>query len=248
MNVYYISDVDGQLKSEDTFAALLFDEASADAVAPLLNAHNIMQLLTTSSEKKASQLLSVSQSNKDSIMNVIFYSSKLISYCFTFFNIYSNFTRAVLNFILQAGSNSNDNLIDAILSLIHTMNMYTYSIIRDSTKKTEYLSQRLQNRILPESVCLSGVHTLQNNASSPVITKDVAFLLKPGTLVILLLEDPKHVQGFLEVCQSFHSIIFITALQSRGLLLNAGNVHHVLIMFIVKLLIYQAVWTEYQIC
>ncbi|XP_067004310.2 uncharacterized protein [Anabrus simplex] len=184
-------------RPEDTVAALMFDLPSTETVVPLLEAQNIMQVLFPMEE-------SLNQGMKLS-------NSKYMEYLL-----------------------DSENIIEAMLSVIRASHSHSVVVIREASSWAEMVTQQLQNHtLIHNDLCLAGIYTFHSknmddligaiSSTNMMVTKDITKKLRPGTTVILLLEDPKEIQAFLNVCHTISGLVFLTVLQSVDVKLITDN-------------------------
>jgi hypothetical protein len=56
-----------------------------------------------------------------------------------------------------------------------------------------------------------------------MVTEDIIKRLQPGTMAVLLLEDPEEIRAFLEVCQYTTGLVFLTMFHPWSIIPYAGN-------------------------
>jgi hypothetical protein len=56
-----------------------------------------------------------------------------------------------------------------------------------------------------------------------MVTDDIINTLKPGTMVVLLLEELEEIRAFLEVCQYINGLVFLSVPHSWSINAYAGN-------------------------
>ncbi|XP_049964510.1 uncharacterized protein LOC126484952 [Schistocerca serialis cubense] len=123
---------------------------------------------------------------------------------------------------------------EAMLSAAMAMRSHSVVIVREAEEWAETASEHIQNHdwIKEGVLCLSGVYSLYNrnteglvgaiSSSNMMVTEEITKKLRPGTTIILLLQDPREVQSFLNVCHTIDGLIFMTVIQNNQKQIQAG--------------------------
>ncbi|XP_047118721.1 uncharacterized protein LOC124799226 [Schistocerca piceifrons] len=123
---------------------------------------------------------------------------------------------------------------EAMLSAAMAMRSHSVVIVREAEEWAETASEHIQNHdwIKEGILCLSGVYSLYNrnteglvgaiSSSNMMVTEEITKKLRPGTTIILLLQDLREVQSFLNVCHTIDGLIFMTVIQNNQKQIQAG--------------------------
>jgi len=148
--------------------------------------------------------------------------------------LYSN-SIYTLMLLLQESSLLRQNLIEAIMSVARATRSHSIVIIHGTSAWAELLNQQLQNYSQQhnDSLCLAGIYALHSknteelvgaiSSTKLMVTEDIIKTLQPGTMAVLLLEDPEEIRAFLEVCQHTTGLVFLTVFHPWSIKPYAGN-------------------------
>lgn len=148
--------------------------------------------------------------------------------------LYSN-SMYTLMLLLQESSLLRQNLIQAIMSVARATHSHSIVIIHGTAAWAELLNQQLQNYSQQhnDSLCLAGIYALHSknteelvgaiSSTKLMVTEDIIKTLQPGTMAVLLLEDPEEIRAFLEVCQHTTGLVFLTVFHPWSINPYAGN-------------------------
>jgi len=148
--------------------------------------------------------------------------------------LYSN-SIYTLMLLLQESSLLRQNLIQAIMSVARATRSHSIVIIHGTAAWAELLNQQLQNYSQQhnDSLCLAGIYALHSknteelvgaiSSTKLMVTEDIIKTLQPGTMAVLLLEDPEEIRAFLEVCQYTTGLVFLTVFHPWSIKPYAGN-------------------------
>ncbi|PSN42851.1 hypothetical protein C0J52_16424, partial [Blattella germanica] len=187
-----------QTRPNDIVAALILDSAAADTVTSLLHAQNIAPLVVPVEAFATQRIQLSSESNAE---------SQLL----------------------------RENLIHAMISVARATHSHSIVLVHGTAAWAELLNQQLQNYSQQNNdlLCLAGIYALHSkntkeligaiSSTKLMVTDDIIKTLRPGTLVILLLEDPEEIRAFLEVCRYIKGLVFLTVLHSWSINSYAGH-------------------------
>lgn len=131
-----------------------------------------------------------------------------------------------------------ENLIHAMMSVARATHSHSIIVIHGTADWAELLNQQLQNYLWQhtDSFCLAGIYALHSkntkaligaiSSTKLMVTDDIIRTLKPGTMAVLLLEDPEEIRAFLEVCQYISGLVFLTVLHPWSISSCAGKEKH----------------------
>jgi len=137
--------------------------------------------------------------------------------------------------LFQESSLLRENLIQAIMAVARATHSHSIVLIHGTAAWSELLNQQLQNysQQHTDSLCLAGVYALYSRSTKDLIgaisstklmvTDDIINTLKPGTMVVLLLEELEEIRAFLEVCQYINGLVFLSVPHSWSINAYAGN-------------------------
>ena len=126
------------------------------------------------------------------------------------------------------------NLIQAMISVVRATHSHSVVLVHDTSSWAELLNEQLQNYSHQhvDLICLAGIYALHSkntkeligaiSSTKLMVTDDIIKTLRPGTMVILLLEDQEEIRSFMEVCQYIKGLVFLTVLQSWNMNSYAG--------------------------
>jgi hypothetical protein len=109
-----------------------------------------------------------------------------------------------------------------MVSVARATHLHSIVLIHGAADWAELLNQQLQkySQQHADSFCLAGIYALhRKNTKEPIgtisssklmVTDDIIRTLKPGTMAVLLLEDPEEMRAFMEVCQYISGLVFLT--------------------------------------
>jgi hypothetical protein len=109
-----------------------------------------------------------------------------------------------------------------MVSVARATHLHSIVLIHGAADWAELLNQQLQkySQQHADSFCLAGIYALHRkntkeptgtiNSSKLMVTDDIIRTLKPGTMAVLLLEDPEEMRVFMEVCQYISGLVFLT--------------------------------------
>ncbi|XP_033611384.1 uncharacterized protein LOC111874549 isoform X3 [Cryptotermes secundus] len=190
--------VEIQTRPKDVVAAVILDSAAAEAVTPLLQAQNIAPLVVPV-EAFATQRIELSSETSE--------ESSLL----------------------------RENLIQAMMSVVRATRSHSIVVIHGREAWAELLNQQLQNysQQHTDSLCLAGIYALHSkntealigaiSSTKLMVTDDIIKTLRPGTMAVLLLEDPEEIRAFLEVCRYTSGLVFLTVLEHWNINPYAGH-------------------------
>jgi hypothetical protein len=122
-----------------------------------------------------------------------------------------------------------------MISVTRATHSHSIVLIHGTETWAELLNQQLQNysQQHTDSLCLAGTYALHSKNTKTLIgaisstklmlTDDIIKTLRPGTMAILLLEDPEEIRAFLEVCRYTSGLVFLTVLHPWNINSYAGN-------------------------
>lgn len=121
------------------------------------------------------------------------------------------------------------------MSVARATHSHSIVVIHGTANWAELLNQQLQNysQQHTDSFCLAGIYALHSkntkeligaiSSTKLMVTDDIIRTLKPGTMAVLLLEDPEEIRAFLEVCRYISGLVFLTVLHPWSINSYAGK-------------------------
>ncbi|KAJ9600381.1 hypothetical protein L9F63_009309, partial [Diploptera punctata] len=179
-------------------AAIILDSAAADTVDSLLQAQNIPPLVVPVDVFASQRLQLSSESSKESV-----------------------FLR--------------ESLVQAMASVARATHSHSIVLVHDTSAWAELLNEQLQSYSQQhvDLFCLAGIYALHSkntkeligaiSSTKLMVTDDIIKTLRPGTMVILLLEDKEEIKAFMEVCRYIKGLVFLTVLHSWSINSYAGH-------------------------
>ena len=121
-------------------------------------------------------------------------------------------------------------------SVARATHSHSIVLVHDTSAWAELLNEQLQSYSQQhiDLLCLAGIYALHSkntkeligaiSSSKLMVTDDIIKTLRPGTMVILLVEDQEEIRAFIEVCRYIKGLVFLTVLHSWNINSYAGNV------------------------
>ena len=129
-----------------------------------------------------------------------------------------------------------ENLVQAMISVARATHSHSIVLVHDTSAWAHLLNEELQSYSQQhiDILCLAGIYALHNknakelvgaiSSTKLMVTDDIIKTLRPGTMVILLLDDQEEIKAFMEVCRYIKGLVFLTILHSWDVNSHAGKV------------------------